>query len=307
MPPCRRTGDRQGRTAGRASPGGRGVTRKPAPPPQGSPDTALRRRAALADAVLETSSLGVVMVDGAGRIVRTNARLARDVRLRAAGARRPVARNAPARATPGRSHATPPRLLRRPPGATHGIRSRAHRSPQGRDRVSRGDQPELRRERPGPPGARLRHRHHAPPERGAAPSRGVPGDAGVRGPGRFGGSASAPASGPVREPRLGSRRVLARGRRRPPVRGGVASAGAGHEGVRRSQSQDGAVMRDGAGRPGLGDRPGVLGQVGRSPRGRPRGRGRPDRAEARVRVPDPRPGHVHRRHRAAESSLARAR
>ncbi len=36
----------------------------------------IRRRAALADAVLETSSLGVVMVDEAGRIVRTNARLA---------------------------------------------------------------------------------------------------------------------------------------------------------------------------------------------------------------------------------------
>ena len=41
-----------------------------------SPLEILRRRAALADAVLETSSLGVVMVDEAGRIVRTNARLA---------------------------------------------------------------------------------------------------------------------------------------------------------------------------------------------------------------------------------------
>jgi two-component system cell cycle sensor histidine kinase/response regulator CckA len=37
---------------------------------------ALRRRAALADAVLETSSLGVVLVDAGGRIVRTNSRLA---------------------------------------------------------------------------------------------------------------------------------------------------------------------------------------------------------------------------------------
>ena len=77
-------------------------------------------------------------------------------------------------------------------------------------------------------------------------------------------SASAPASGSVREPRLGSRGILARGRRRPPARGGMASVGAGHEGVRRSQPQDGAVMRDGAGRPGLGDRPGMLGQVGRA-------------------------------------------
>jgi PAS domain S-box-containing protein len=36
----------------------------------------VRRRAALADAVIETSSLGVVMVDEGGRIVRSNARLA---------------------------------------------------------------------------------------------------------------------------------------------------------------------------------------------------------------------------------------
>ena len=43
--------------------------------PRSSLET-LRRRAALADAVLETSSLGVVMVDEAGLIVRTNARLA---------------------------------------------------------------------------------------------------------------------------------------------------------------------------------------------------------------------------------------
>ena len=120
---------------------------------------------------------------GRRRTDRADQRSSRtDVRLRAAGDRRSAARDAPARATPDRSRAPPPRLLQRPPRATHGIRPRAHRSPQGRDRVSRGDQPELRRERAGPPGPRLRHRHHAPQERGAAPSRGVPGDAGVRGP-----------------------------------------------------------------------------------------------------------------------------
>ena len=42
----------------------------------GSTASALRSRAALADAVLETSSLGVVIVDEDGRIVRINARLA---------------------------------------------------------------------------------------------------------------------------------------------------------------------------------------------------------------------------------------
>jgi PAS domain S-box-containing protein len=63
---------------GRKAPGaGRTVVNRNAGPGRPGPAIeALRRRAALADAVLETSSLGVVMVDEAGRIVRTNARLA---------------------------------------------------------------------------------------------------------------------------------------------------------------------------------------------------------------------------------------
>ena len=50
--------------------------RKTDPPRSGPTASVLRSRAALADAVLETSSLGVVMVDQTGRIVRTNTRLA---------------------------------------------------------------------------------------------------------------------------------------------------------------------------------------------------------------------------------------
>ena len=61
-----------------------GRTPRGRPKPTGSRDQGpqrqrtepLYRRAALADAVLESWSLGVVMVDGAGRIMRTNARLA---------------------------------------------------------------------------------------------------------------------------------------------------------------------------------------------------------------------------------------
>jgi two-component system, cell cycle sensor histidine kinase and response regulator CckA len=59
-----------------ATPPRRPVPRKTGPEGHGSPIEHLRRRAALAEAVLETSSLGVVMVDEAGRIVRANARLA---------------------------------------------------------------------------------------------------------------------------------------------------------------------------------------------------------------------------------------
>jgi PAS domain S-box-containing protein len=53
-----------------------GRPRKTDPVRSRSTALALRSRAALADAVLETSSLGVVMVDEGGGIVRTNARLA---------------------------------------------------------------------------------------------------------------------------------------------------------------------------------------------------------------------------------------
>ena len=118
-----------------------------------------------------------------------------------------------------------------------GLRSRAHRAPQGRDRVSRGDQPELRRERAGPPGPRLRHGHHA--TRNAEQRlhaeflvTRVFADANES-------EDLLPrlARGSVREPRLGSRGALARGRRRPPVRG---ATGIGRSWTRESSTKSAA-------------------------------------------------------------------
>ena len=133
--PCQATSGRHGGEPQESQPSTawsrKGGSRTQRPPGRGPPPPA-----ALADAVLETSSLGVVMVDGAGRIVRTNARLAEmfgyeqaeldgqsletllPERLRAAHARH------------RRGFFADPRV--RPMGH----RSRAHRSPQGRDASS---------------------------------------------------------------------------------------------------------------------------------------------------------------------------
>ncbi|HWC07320.1 MAG TPA: ATP-binding protein [Gemmatimonadota bacterium] len=51
--------------------------KRPRPGPEAASDDAAQRRGALADAILETSPLGIAMVNRAGRIVRANDRLAR--------------------------------------------------------------------------------------------------------------------------------------------------------------------------------------------------------------------------------------